>query len=145
MATDETETIEASCHCGNIRFSLHWPTASVDIQVRECSCTFCQKHGGAWTSNRESSLEVSIDDRSLLSEYQFGTATAVFHVCKRCGVVPLVTSEIDGHVYAVVNTNTFNNKGQFTFSRSATDFEGEGVGDRLDRRSRNWISVVRFS
>lgn len=144
MATDETASIEASCHCGNIRFSLRWPKSSTEIPVRECGCTFCRKHGGAWTSNRESSLEVRIDDGSLVSEYQFGTATAVFHVCTKCGAVPLVTSEIDGGLYAVVNTNTFDDTAQFTFSRSAADFEGEGVGDRLDRRRRNWIPDVRF-
>ena len=145
MATDDTGKIDASCYCGNIRFVLHWPKASSEIPVRECGCTFCRKHGGAWTSNRESSLEINIADQSQVSEYQFGTATAVFHVCKRCGVVPLVTSDIDGHLYAVVNTNTFNDTEQFTFSCSAIDFEGEGVGDRLDRRSRNWIPDVRFS
>ena len=144
MTTDERVTIEASCHCGNIRFSLHWPKTSMEISVRECGCTFCRKHGGAWTSNRNSSLEVNIDDQSLVSEYQFGTATAVFHVCKRCGVVPLVTSNIDDNVYAVINTNTFNNSAQLTFSRSTTDFSGEDVGDRLSRRKQNWINDVQI-
>lgn len=137
--------IEGGCHCGNIRFVLHWPDMAAEIPVRECGCTFCRKHGGAWTSHRESVFEVTVRDQSLVSGYQFGTATAEFHVCSRCGVVPFVTSNIDGHLYAVVNTNTLDDTGRFSFSRSTTDFDGEKAGDRLARRKRNWISNVQIS
>jgi hypothetical protein len=84
-------------------------------------------------------------DQSHVSEYRFGTATAEFLICSKCGVVPLATSDIDGVLYAVVNTNTFNDEDKSMLSRSATDFDGEEVGDRLARRQRNWISVVIFS
>lgn len=136
--------IVGSCHCTNIRYSLHWPDSATEIPVRECGCTFCRKHGGAWTSSRDSALKATIKDQSLVSEYQLGTATAIFHVCSNCGVVPFVTSRIDDNLYAVVNTNTFDDTGEFTFSRSSADFDGEDVGDRLERRKCNWISDVRF-
>ena len=142
--SEKPTDIDGSCHCGNIRYTLRWPGSAIEIPVRECGCTFCQKHSGAWTSNRDSALRATIRNRSLVTEYQFGTATAIFHVCSSCGAVPFVTSLIDDNFYAVVNTNTFDNVGQFTFSRSATDFEGEGVGDRLERRKRNWISDVQL-
>ena len=32
----------------------------------------------------------------LFSTYSFGTKTAEFHVCSRCGIVPVVTSAIEG-------------------------------------------------
>ena len=115
----------------------------MEIPVRECGCTFCRKHGAAWTSERQSVLEIAISEPSLVSEYEFGTATAVISVCSGCGVVPFVTSQIDDHLYAVVNTNTFDNAAQLVLSRSATDFSGEGVDDRLQRRKHNWISSVR--
>ena len=134
--------IDGSCHCGNIRFVLHWPGSETEIPVRMCGCSFCQKHSGSWTSHRESQLEVHIDDESLLSKYRFGTATADFFVCAKCGVVPFVVSEIDGNLYAVVNVNAFGDTPGMSFSTSATDFDGEDTGSRLGRRKRNWIPMV---
>jgi hypothetical protein len=135
--------IKGSCHCGNIAFDLEWRGEAGAIPARACGCTFCVKHGGVWTSHSGSSLVVSVRDRELVSEYRFGTSTAAFHVCSRCGAVPLVTSEIDGRLHAVVNVNTFENVDPARLQRAATDFEGEDVGSRLARRQRNWIRDVR--
>ena len=67
---------------------------------------FCVPRGGVWTSNPGSTLAVTIGNAALVSRAQlFGTRTATFHVCSRCGGVPFVTSEIAGHLYAVVNVN----------------------------------------
>ena len=44
-----------------------------------------------------------------MSTYAFGTKTAEFHVCTACGVVPVVTSRIDGRLYAIVSVNAFEN------------------------------------
>lgn len=134
--------IEGGCHCRNIRYILHWPAETTGIPVRECSCSFCQKHGGAWTSHPDAALDVAVSNQSLVTEYRFGTATAEFLVCARCGVVPLVSSDIGGDLYAVVNTNTFDNPKKLSLARSTSDFEGEDVADRLARRKRNWISGV---
>lgn len=142
---DELRPINGSCHCGNVRFTLSWPQSDSEIPVRECGCTFCQKHGGSWTSHRDAELGITIADQSLVSMYNFGTKTADFHVCSVCGVVPFVLSEIDGSKYAVVNVNTFDNIDDFVLSRSATDFDGEDLGNRLERRKRNWISKIRLN
>ena len=68
----------------------------------------------------------------------------MFHVCARCGIVPVVTSEIDDHLYAVVNVNAFSKVEQSLLRRTPASFEGEGVEDRLARRTRNWVADVRF-
>jgi len=137
--------IEGKCHCGNIRYVLEWPGDGSDIKIRACGCTFCTKHGGNWTSHRDSELAADIHDAPLLSKYRFGTETAEFYVCARCGVVPFVTSTIDGHLYAVVNVNTFEGANPSSLPRTATNFDGEGTGERLERRKRNWIRTVRIS
>ena len=137
-----TMLIRGSCHCGNIRIELQWPDSTDTIGVRACGCDFCQKHGGVWTSHPRGSLDVFIDDPGRVSRYRFGTKTAEFYVCARCGVPPVVTSEIDGEVYAVVNSNTFDRTDRFELSRSDSDFDGEDVGSRLERRKRNWIPSV---
>jgi hypothetical protein len=137
--------IKGGCHCRNIHFELHWPQSETSIAVRNCSCTFCQKHGGAWTSHRDAELLAYVNDSSLVSKYRFGTGTADFYVCSVCGVVPFVAFEIDGQQYAVVNTRTFKDLSAMTLSNSRSDFDGEETGDRLARRQRNWIPRVRIS
>lgn len=136
--------IRGSCHCANISFELAWEPTPTEIPARACGCTFCTKHGGVWTSNPSASLKVVVKEPSLVSRYTFGTQTAVFHVCSRCGVVPVVTSEIAGHLYAVVSINAFDNVDQSMLRRSPVTFEGEALESRLARRERNWVPSVHF-
>jgi hypothetical protein len=137
--------IEGKCHCGNIRYALDWPGDGAAIALRACGCSFCTKHGGSWTSHRDAELVAEIRDASLVSKYRFGTGTADFYVCARCGAVPFVASAIDDHLYAVVNANTFEGIDSSSLVRTATSFDGEGAGERLERRKRNWIRTVHIS
>ena len=142
---ESSTLIEGTCHCGNIRFNLQWPGSAEQIAVRECSCSFCQKHGGVWTSNPDATLSVLIGDASNLSKYRFGTATADFYVCATCGTVPFVISDIENHLYAVVNVNTFVGVDKSAWSQSVTNFDGEDTDNRLSRRKRNWIPNVTIT
>ncbi|HZX91956.1 MAG TPA: hypothetical protein VFE67_15055 [Rudaea sp.] len=134
--------INGKCHCGNIAFALDWPDASPEIPARACGCSFCVKHGGVWTSNPKASLAVTVRDAALVSAYTFGTQTATFHVCAKCGAVPLVTSDIENHRYAVVNVNALEGLDPSRLRRGSADFEGEDTPSRLARRARNWIADV---
>jgi hypothetical protein len=136
--------IDGKCHCGNIAFVLDWPGVSPEIVARACGCTFCTKHGGVWTSHPDAKLSVAVAQKDAVSSYVFGTKTATFHVCTRCGAVPVVTSEIADQLYAVVNVNTFDHFDFAGLRRQAMDFAGEEQQLRLVRRRKNWISNVRF-
>ena len=136
--------IPGSCHCGNIRFALAWDPDPKEIVARACSCSFCVKHSGVWTSCPSGSLQVTLKDASLVSRYAFGTRTAAFHVCARCGAVPVVTCRIDGRLHAVVNVNTFDGVEPSLVRRVAATFDGESEELRLERRRRNWIGEVEF-
>jgi hypothetical protein len=137
--------IHGKCHCGNIAFDFHWEGPQHEIPARACGCSFCVKHGGLWTSHPGSRLDVAVHAPALVARYAFGTETAAFHVCLRCGVVPFVTSEIENHLYAVVSVNAFDNVDPSLLRRGAADFDGEDVGSRLARRTRNWIADVRIT
>lgn len=137
--------IHGKCHCGNISFSLTWAPDPAEIPARACGCSFCVKHGGVWTSNPDGGLEVQVKDASMVSRYAFGTKTAEFHVCARCGIVPVVTSRIDGRLYAVVSVNAFEGVDPSLFRRASADFDGEDEASRLARRKRNWIGDVSFA
>jgi len=137
--------LRGACHCGNVRFELAWPDDAPRIPARACTCTFCRKHGATWTSHPDAHLRVHVEDPARIERYAFGTRTADFHVCTRCGVVPLATCRIDDRDYAVVNINTFEDVDATRFDRSDSDVEGETVDARLARRSTRWIADVRFN
>lgn len=136
--------INGRCHCGNISFRLLWEPEPKEIPARACDCSFCTKHGGVWTSCNTGSLEITVADPSLVSKYRFGTKTAEFHVCARCGIAPVVTSAIDGQTYAVVSVNAFEGVDQWLLKRAPASFDAEDEKARLLRRKKNWIANVEF-
>jgi len=134
--------INGSCHCGNISFSLEWPDDAPEIPARRCGCSFCVKHGGVWTSNPRASLRARVTEPGMVARYAFGTETAQFLVCARCGVAPVVISQIEGQTFAVVNVNSFDDVERARLQVQPASFEGEDVASRLERRRRNWIADV---
>lgn len=134
-----------ACHCGGIRFVLTWPAAPQPLPARRCGCSFCQKHGAAWTSHPTARLEVQWRDPARVTAYAFGTRTARFHLCQDCGVVPLVSCDIDGRSHAVVNALTLDGSPPLDLSALAGSLDQEDLATRLARRARNWIPEVRFT
>lgn len=135
-------TIIGRCHCGNIAYTYERSEKRDTIDTRACGCGFCRMHGGVYTSDPDGALSARVRDPGLVSRYRFGTGTADFHVCARCGVVPFVTCELDGRTYAVVNVNTFNDVDPARLRCTPTDFDGEDLAQRLGRRKANWIGRV---
>jgi hypothetical protein len=136
--------INGRCHCGNIAFRLNWEPDPTEIPARACTCSFCRKHGGVWTSCPGGSLRAVVEQPSRVSKYAFGTKTAEFLVCSNCGVVPIVTSRIDGQLFAVVSVNAFDGVDPALLRQAAASFEAEDEAVRLARRKRNWIANVEF-
>jgi hypothetical protein len=136
--------IHGTCHCANLAFTLTWEPDPLEIPARACTCSFCTKHGGVWTSNPRGALRIAIADPALVSRYAFGTRTAEFLTCTRCGVVPVVTSRIDDHLYAVVSVHAFEDVPASMLRHAPASFDGEETASRLARRQRNWIADVAF-
>ena len=120
--------IHGRCHCGNIAYTLTWEPDPTEIPARACSCSFCTRHGGVWTSDPAGRLDVTVGDQTLVSHYAFGTKTAEFHICANCGIVPVVTSRVDGRVYAVVNVNTFVERPVVALASQRVGLRGRGRG-----------------
>ena len=136
--------IHGKCHCGNISFDLAWNTDSTEIPARACTCSFCRKHGAVWTSNPHAALTIVINNPSLISRYAFGTRTAEFHTCARCGAVPVATSRIDDHLYAAVSVNAFEDVDQSLLRHTPASFDNEDKESRIARRKRGWIAAVKY-
>lgn len=130
--------ITGKCHCANITYELTWPVATKIIPARVCGCSYCQKHGAAWTSHPDGKLELGFQDPRAIQNYRFGHHTADFNICSRCGIVTLASCTIDDRLYAVVNVNTFENVEPDQLQNDATDFENENQPGRLARRQRHW-------
>ncbi len=137
--------IQGGCHCGNLTFVLEWRPEPEFIPARACDCSFCVKHGGLWTSCPQGSLTVRVRDPGAVSVYAFGTRTAEFHVCRGCGVVPVVTSQIEGTLYAVVSVHAFEGVDPALIRTAPAHFGEETEAVRLKRRARGWIPEVRFA
>lgn len=130
------------CHCGNLRLSLRLTAAPAEIRLRACGCSFCRAHATRTASDPRGSLEIRASDWSLVEPYRFGTNTADFLVCRRCGVYIGAVCETPGGTRAVINTNCLDSRAAFIGEPAATDHDGETVHERIARRATNWTPTV---
>jgi hypothetical protein len=116
--------------------------APADTRVRACGCSFCRAHNTRTTSDPDGSVDIDAADWSLVEPYRFGTGTAEFLICKRCGVYVGAIGETAAGTRAVINTNCLDSRAAFTQQVDPVDHDGEGTGDRLARRAANWMPVT---
>ena len=134
-------TRSGGCHCGKLRYTYSFPDVD-SLPARACSCSFCLKHGGVYTSHPAAELVVDATEPDNTGLYRFGHETAEFVLCRTCGVLVYAQCKIDGTLRAVLNINTFDDDDGPVFDRSVTNFDDETVAQRLERRERNWIGTV---
>ncbi len=130
------------CHCGNIHVLLQLSKPPEENAVRTCTCSFCRSHNPRMISDPTGSLEISADDWSLVELYRFGTRTADFIICRRCGVFIAVISDLETALRAVVNVNCLDDRARFTARASLHEFQGETLEARISRRAANWMPAV---
>lgn len=131
---------QGRCHCGAIRTALRSDKAPAQLGARTCQCSFCRAHGASWSSDPEGLLEVRIG--GPINRYRFGTGTADFLVCGTCGVVPAVIAETDGGWHGVVRVDCLADREAFLAAATASDYDGERVEDRLERRAGRWTPAT---
>lgn len=137
--------ISGHCQCGNISFDLECSPEPTEISARACACSFCTARNAIWTSLPNAKLAIRILSRERVDRHTFATGTAEFHICRQCGDVPFVTSQIDGNCFAVVNVNMLQGISPSLLKHSQADFDGEGLEARIERRRQHWISDVSIA
>ena len=130
------------CHCGNLRVKLRLTQPPEDVRLRACGCSFCRAHNTRTTSDPNGSVDIHAGDWSLVERYRFGTGTAEFVICRRCGVYIGAIGETATGMRAVINTNCLEDRAAFTQQANAVDHDGEATGDRLARRTANWTPAT---
>ncbi len=139
------QRIEGGCHCGTIRYEFLWPLDAAEIPVRACSCSFCMKHRGTYTSHPQAELHATLTNTARVPTYRFGHETADFYICARCGVLTFAVSRIAERDYAVINVHTFEHIDPANFTIRVTNFDEEAPESRLARRQRTWTPTVRIT
>jgi hypothetical protein len=130
------------CHCGNIGVRLRLSGSPEQMPLRSCSCSFCRSHGTRTVSDRDGLVEIAANDWSQVERYQFGSRTADYLLCRRCGVYIGAVCETSAGQRAVVNVNCLAERAAFTQVPAAPDYDGESTDTRLDRRAANWMPAV---
>jgi hypothetical protein len=130
------------CHCSNLSLSLRLSQAPADTRLRACGCSFCRAHNTRTTSDPKGSVEIRARDWFLVERYCFGTGTAEFLICRRCGIYVGAIGETASGTRAVINTNCLDDRAAFTQQPTPVDHDGEATGDRLARRAANWTPAT---
>jgi hypothetical protein len=74
--------IDASCHCGAIRFTLE----AAPAEVNECDCSICRRYGALWAYYALSHVRFA-PDCGPTDVYMWGARRLQFHRCASCGCV----------------------------------------------------------
>jgi hypothetical protein len=126
------------CHCGNIEVAFVPTRPASELQLRDCACSFCRRHGATGVSDPAGKLEIALRAPADVSRYRFGLRTADFLVCRTCGVYVAAVCVIENVTYAVLNANVLEERSAFTRSLERADFDGETSAERMTRRGRTW-------
>ncbi len=132
------------CHCGTISVKLQLSRPPAQMSLRSCACSFCRSHGTRTLSDRDGRVEITASDWSLVERYHFGSGTADYLLCRRCGVYVGAVCEAGSGLRAVVNVNCLEDRAAFTQAPAAPDHDGEATDARLDRRATNWMPAVQI-
>lgn len=130
------------CHCGNIGVQLRLSRSPEQMPLRSCACSFCRAHGTRTLSDRDGEATITAADWSLVERYRFGSATADYMLCRRCGVYVGAICDTSSGRRAVINVNCLDDRAAFTQTPAAPDYDGEATDARLDRRATNWMPAV---
>jgi hypothetical protein len=134
------------CHCGNIHVRLRLSKPPQDTPLRACACSFCRAHSTRTLADPAGLFEVSADDLLLVEKYRFGSRTADYVVCRRCGIYIAAVCETSAGTRAVVNINCLVDRASFSQVPAVSDYDGETTAERLSRRAARWMpAVVKLS
>jgi hypothetical protein len=130
------------CHCGNIEVHLRLSKPPGESRLRACACTFCRSHATRTVADVDGLAELRAKDWSLVEPYRFGSATADYLVCRRCGVYVAAICETSAGTRAVANVNCLPDRAAFTAEPVVSEYDGEATAARLSRRAVNWMPAV---
>ena len=126
------------CHCGNIVVEFETAIDPADLEIRECQCSFCRKHGARAAADPDGVLVFRVIDDQKLHRYMFGLRTAEFLVCRECGVYVGSTTRDMDNKRGIIIVHTLDDREKFTQKPQAISYDSENEAERLQRRNERW-------
>jgi hypothetical protein len=130
------------CHCGTLRVQVSLTKPPAEMPIRSCACSFCRAHGTRTVSDPAGQADVWASDWSLVERYRFGSRTADYLLCRRCGIYVGAVCDTPAGRRAVINTRCLDDRAAFVREAVHPDYDGEAVEARLARRAANWTPTV---
>jgi hypothetical protein len=126
------------CHCGALRVRFEPACAPQHLELRTCACSFCRKHAATTATDPQGLLELTIVDVQEAVRYRFGSRTADYLLCGRCGVYVAAVMTAQAGAVATLNINVLDARDAFTQTPRSVSYEGESPHQRRLRRAESW-------
>ncbi len=81
--SSEPITLDGSCHCDAVRFTVELPFGL--SSARRCTCSICRMRGAVAVTAKAGGLTVT-QGSDKLATYRFNTGAAEHHFCTVCGI-----------------------------------------------------------
>jgi hypothetical protein len=95
---------DGGCHCGNLQVHVRLTKPPAENAIRSCACSFCRSHNTRTVSDPAGQVDIRASEWSLVERYRFGSRTADYLFCRRCGVYIGAVCDTAVGPRAVVNT-----------------------------------------
>ncbi|MBV8799473.1 MAG: aldehyde-activating protein [Alphaproteobacteria bacterium] len=139
------KSYKGGCHCGNLWYTFDTSVALDRLELRACMCSFCRAHGARNVSDPQGRIRIDVRNREKLVRYRFGLKTADFLLCANCGVYVGALLPAGSQGWFTVNANTFREPPPLDAAVHPFEYDGEDVGNRVDRRRTDWTPVASLS
>ena len=130
--------LRGSCHCRSIGVVFATSVDPRTLLLRACQCSFCRRHGARTTSDPKGHARILVRDPAALTRYRFGTRTAEFLLCGRCGAYAGPFMESEGRTFAACNVNVLDEQDAFERDATPMHYEAETAEERAARRRARW-------
>lgn len=79
----EPVTLDGSCHCGAVRFTVRLTEGFAS--ARRCTCSICRMRGAVAVTSTPDAFRITQGEHRLAT-YRFNTGVAEHHFCSTCGI-----------------------------------------------------------
>jgi hypothetical protein len=135
--------MQGNCYCGNITITANLTAPPESYEPRACDCDFCMKHGAAWLTDAQGTLEISVKDKSRVTKFRQGSESADFLSCAKCSVLVAVVYNENDVNYGAINSRAVNGVQQFLPSKTVSP-KKLIAQDKISRWKEIWFKNVRM-
>jgi hypothetical protein len=129
-------------HCGNLTLVFETALEPSAVRPRACQCRFCVRHGARYVADPNSAVHYDVQNDNQLVRYRFGLETADFSICGRCGVFVGAMLTDGANRWAAPPVDVLEDRARFTYPAEPLSWDGEGKGERIDRRKTRWTPAT---